>query len=204
MAGRKRKEGRRHKSGKLVQTDGREREDDVKVVARTGRLKEALRRMDNPHFGSSLGRAHLLGIINDRQREAGILFEKTVRTYAAIMGIPLNPQVTARLEKLPGKSLNAEPGGKKVVKVRKDYDEMFACLLSQGHRAAREASRVCVHDEPVSDAYALRTALESLVHLLSIQPDTPHKSPAAIRIRKYSADGYRPTDRPELRETKSG
>lgn len=202
--GRKRKEGQRHKGGKLVQPERQEHELDIKSIGLIARDKKArLSELDNPKLEGPLGEAYTHGRIDEQQIEAGALFNVLVRKYAAVTGIPMMPRTTSRMDPLPpGDPLKEAPSDEEVKSVRAEYDAAFDVLKNQGVGIAKEVSRVAVRGEPVSWAYGLQQGLSALVEHFGIESGKAGESPASKRIRRYVVGDYKPKDEPALRENK--
>lgn len=143
--GRKRKSGKRHPNGKLIQA----RDLDVALIAsfhpdRQGVPKD--QRVDQ-RAGTPLGRLAIVGHIDAEQLEAARLYARDVRAYQVVIGCPkpnapsLNPMMAG------GMSVPAPLRIEEIQARLKAYNDAFQAVYDAGHKAARAVARVAVYDE---------------------------------------------------------
>jgi len=91
--GRKRKSGKRHPCGKLVQPSAGETQREVMatvVEARRRQYGVTARQARDERLGSALGRLSFRGIITPDQYSAGQVYAAIMGRYRAIMGLPMD------------------------------------------------------------------------------------------------------------------
>lgn len=91
--GRKRKAGRRHPSGKLVQPNARESQREIMSVvidARRRHLGVSERQAKDERLGTSLGRLAFWGKISGVQLAAGELYAELLARHRAVIGLPMS------------------------------------------------------------------------------------------------------------------
>lgn len=92
VRGRKRKSGRRHPSGKLVQPGKAETQREVTATVLEARQRHfgvSEREAKDERLGTALGRLAFSGIITPGQYAAGELFAETIARHRAVVGIPM-------------------------------------------------------------------------------------------------------------------
>lgn len=156
--GRKRKSGRRNRSGDLV----REKVDYRLLAAlqphrrdlpETARLSEKA--------GTVLGNLNLTGCISDQQHEAGRLYAADCGAYFATIGVPTG---------IAGGGRGYDCRGERVcddcecLRRKARYNAAFEAVMAAGQRAAKSVAHVAVHGKPVlGELIYLSRGLSALV-----------------------------------------
>ena len=202
--GRKRKAGRRHPSGKLVQPNARESQRDVMATALEARQRHygvSARQAKDERLGTPLGRLAFAGKVSPAQFAAGELFAELLARHRAVMGYPpRHPRsVTALLvnEGIFG-GQGAAHDEELVSKVRR---QVAAALL-----ALRGADMECdgvgrkpsllvqavIGDDVEATAWSakdigrLTLGLDALVQLFRIRPENVHRMEAQKKEKDRS------------------
>lgn len=145
----------RHECGKIVQPTRVERREEIRRVGTWNRLKDAVaRRMEDPRWGSELGRLHYQGKIFETQREAGERLLRIVtehRQYGIVIDgdiIPLPKAKVSKLERsIPGSRHEDE---EKVKRAQDAFDRVFAEVIDMGREGVsmwKTLMKLCVEDE---------------------------------------------------------
>lgn len=197
--GRKRKHGRRHPSGKLVQLSGAETQREIMatvVQARRRHYGVTAREACDARLGSALGRLGFHGVITPDQYSAGQVYATIIVRYRAVMGMPMDQprSVTSLLANegiFGGVSGDHDP--ELVEKVRRQAASvqlmLRACDCAPISHAGRLPSalvhRVAICDEnaadwPRADVGNLVQGLEALRGLFHIRTDGSSSVPDAM------------------------
>jgi hypothetical protein len=92
VRGRKRKNGKRHPSGKLVQPRLEETQREVMATALEARQRHfgvSARQAKDERLGTALGRLAFAGSITPSQYAAGELYGETMARHRAVVGMPM-------------------------------------------------------------------------------------------------------------------
>lgn len=92
VRGRKRKNGKRHPSGKLVQPRLEETQREVMATALEARQRHfgvSARQAKDERLGTALGRLAFVGAITPTQYAAGELYGETMARHRAVVGMPM-------------------------------------------------------------------------------------------------------------------
>lgn len=143
-AGRKRKEGERHPSGKLVQI--------VRHVPSPTAIRRALDAaivlVSDASLGSQLGWLRLQGMITDKQMAAGMSFASLFHRYSMACGFPSrSPKAISYQRGAHGQDNRPENEGV-VAAIKNEYQTVAAGLHQAG--ALEITVNVCVDDMPAS------------------------------------------------------
>ncbi len=159
--GRKRKPGKRHPCGDLVDKD-----IDPKVIAfpmphRQG-VPEKLRH--DPKAGTEFGVLNLTGVISDDQFDAGERYASDVARYRSIiLSAPKEspPSIAGFSEPRSGSSVVSEEIAERI---RATFDDAFEALNAKGNRVLRIVNRAAVHNQRLEREYwpTLRIGLDAL------------------------------------------
>jgi hypothetical protein len=90
--GRKRKSGKRHPSGKLVQPGAAETQREIMATVLEARQRHfgvSERQARDERLGTSLGRLAFAGSITPAQYAAGELYGETIARHRAVVGMPM-------------------------------------------------------------------------------------------------------------------
>ena len=91
--GRKRKAGKRHPSGKLVQPRRAESQSDIMGTALDARQRHygiGAKQARDERLGTALGRLSFAGKITPEQYAAGELYGELMARHNAVMGLPID------------------------------------------------------------------------------------------------------------------
>jgi hypothetical protein len=177
--GRKRKSGKRHPAGRLVQP----KDLDVAAIAAAHPDRQGLPESKRafPVAGTPVGRLFLSGQISAQQLEASRRYARDARGYQQIIGSPkpnapsLNP-MTAGGMSAPVAFSEAE------IRRRLDgYNAAFEAVYDAGHRAARAVARVAVYEEWLPDGSSLEDLKRGLSALARHYGLTDHRKSANCR-----------------------
>jgi hypothetical protein len=160
--GRRRKAGRRNRSGDLVRPQFEFRDLAALQPHRVWLPEE--KRLDQK-AASPLGCLNLLGILSDAQYRAGIRYAVVVGKYRAVIETPRATSGSGRGYDCPGDLACGRSGAPCECRQRKErYDAAFAAALDAGQAAARAVARVAVHGEPCPQGAlaALKRGLDAL------------------------------------------
>lgn len=159
-AGRSRRFGTpRYPGGQILHTHRKpvETPEQIKATVVGGRRRQhpdlAPRTLQEEMMaGYELGRLHLRGIIDERQRKGGEAWARCVVRYARTMGYPAPTPRSVTLDESRGISCEAEVDPIRVQRARQFYADAFRALSEAGatlqeKRLAASACRaVCVQD----------------------------------------------------------
>lgn len=193
--GRKRKTGKRHPSGKLVQPSGAETQREVMATVLEARQRHygvTARQARDERLGTALGRLAFGGVISAEQYAAGQKYAEIYHRHHAVMGwpMPFPASVTALLasDGLLGGAAGAPPSRELVEKVRRHYgavlDVLGQCdrdrLDAPGKAPSVLAYRLVCLDEdaggwPQADLTNLALVLDALADLFGITRDAHRK-----------------------------
>ena len=160
------KAGRSRRFGMPRYPGGQIRHSSCKPVETAEQIKATVMRSRRRHHpdlnprsseeeimaGYELGRLHLRGTIDERQRKAGETWARCVVRFARTMGYPAPTPRSVNLDEGRGLSCAAEVDPVRVRVVRQDYAAAFRMLSEAGitlqeRRLAMSACRdVCVQD----------------------------------------------------------
>lgn len=192
--GRKRKAGRRHPSGKLVQPGAVETQREAMATVLEARQRHygvTARQARDERLGTALGRLALGQVITAEQYAAGQKYGEVYHRHHAVMGwpMPFPASVTALLASdgvLGGTS--APPSRELVEKVRRHYcavlDVLGQCdrdrMDAPGKAPSVLAYRLVCLDEdaggwPQADLTNLALVLDALADLFGIARDAHRK-----------------------------
>ncbi|MBY0303630.1 MAG: hypothetical protein K2W86_00570 [Sphingomonas sp.] len=192
--GRKRKTGKRHPSGKLVQPSGAETQREVMATVLDARQRHygvTARQARDERLGTALGRLAFGEVITAEQHAAGQKYAEIYHRHHAVMGwpMPFPASVTAILASdgiLGG--VGAPPSRELVEKVRRHYnavlDVLNRCdrdrLDAPGKAPSVLAYRLVCLDEdagswPQADRHNLSFALDALAELFGMARDSHRK-----------------------------
>lgn len=161
--GRRRKAGRRNRSGDLVRPQFEFRDLAALQPHRVWLPEE--RRLDQK-AASPLGCLNLLGIISDAQYRAGIRYAIVVGKYRAVIETPRATSGSGRGYDCPGDLMcgRRTESPCECARRKERYDAAFAAVLDAGQVAARAVARVAVHGEPCPQGAlaALKRGLDAL------------------------------------------
>ena len=189
--GRKRKAGRRHPCGKLVQSGKAEtlREGTATVLdARQRQYGVTARQAKDERLGSAIGRLAFSGKITAEQLSAAELYGDLMARNRAVLGLPpIHPHSASGLlldEGIFGRS-TAEPDPDYVAKIRKRAAAAILMLRTADHDAIAATGRrpsvlvhavVCYEVDAAgwgdADLRNLAHGLEALVTLFGINRDS--------------------------------
>ena len=192
--GRKRKTGKRHPSGKLVQPSVAETQREVMTTVLEARQRHygvTARQARDERLGTSLGRLAFKEVITAEQYAAGQKYAEIYHRHHAVMGwpMPFPASVTALLASdgiLGG--VGAPPSRELIEKVRRHYgavlDVLNCCdrdrLDAPGKAPSLVAYRLVCLDEdaggwPQADHRNLSFALDALGGLFGMTRDSHRK-----------------------------
>ena len=192
--GRKRKSGKRHPSGKLVQPSGAETQREVMATVLEARQRHygvTARQARDERLGTALGRLAFKEVITGEQYAAGQKYAEIYHRHHAVMGwpLPFPASVTALLASdgvLGG--VGAPPSRELIEKVRRHYGavlEVLNCcdrdrLDAPGKAPSVVAYRLACLDEdaggwPQADRHSLSFALDALAELFGMARDSHRK-----------------------------
>lgn len=192
--GRKRKTGRRHPSGKLVQPSGAETQREVMATVLEARQRHhgvTAKQARDERLGTALGRLAFGQVITAEQYAAGQKYGEVYHRHHAVMGwpMPFPASVTALLASdgvLGG--VGAPPSRELIEKVRRHFgavlDVLDQCdrdrLDAPGKAPSVLAYRLVCLDEdaggwPQADLTNLALVLDALADLFGIARDTHRK-----------------------------
>ncbi len=147
--GRKRKSGRRHPNGKLVQ----EKPLDQNVVAlrmphRAGVPREFAH---DPKAESKLGRYNLNGLITSREYDAGVYYRGVVDRYLALIKAP-PPNMRSCTGEPMSRGMPLAIDRDEAERRKFAYDEAYEAVeAAGGQRGAKALSRVAIYDQDCPD-----------------------------------------------------
>lgn len=143
--GRKRKSGRRNRSGDIKQP----KPNYAALAAlqpHRAWLPENARLSEKA--GTPLGGLNLIGVLTDEHHEAGQRYAAIVGAYRAVIESPKGFNNGGRGFDCAGCPRIREPESECACEQRKwRYDAAFAAVMDAGHRSARAVARVAVHGE---------------------------------------------------------
>ena len=192
--GRKRKTGKRHPSGKLVQPSVAETQREVMATVLEARQRHygvTARQARDERLGTALGRLVFKEVITAEQYAAGQKYAAIYHRHHAVMGwpMPFPASVTALLASdgiLGG--VGAPPSRELIEKVRRHYgavlDVLNCCdrdrLDAPGKAPSVVAYRLICLDEdaggwPQADRHNLSIALDALAELFGMARDSHRK-----------------------------
>lgn len=192
--GRKRKSGKRHPSGKLVQPSGAETQREVMATVLEARQRHygvTAKQARDERLGTALGRLALTASITAEQYAAGQKYAEIHHRHHSVMGwpMPFPASVTALLASdgvLGG--VGAPPSRELIEKVRRHYgavlDVLNCCdrdrLDAPGKAPSVVAYRLVCLDEdaggwPHADHRNLSFALDALAELFGMARDSHRK-----------------------------
>lgn len=192
--GRKRKTGKRHPSGKLVQPSGAETQREAMATVLEARQRHygvTARQARDERVGTALGRLAFGQIITAEQYAAGQKYAEIHHRHHAVMGwpMPFPASVTGILASdgvLGG--VGAPPCRELIEKVRRHYRAVLDVLdqcdrdrqTAPGKAPSVLAYRLVCLDEdaggwPQADLTNLALVLDALAHLFGIARDTHRK-----------------------------
>ncbi|WP_374589141.1 hypothetical protein [Novosphingobium sp.] len=186
--GRKRKTGRRHPSGKLVQPGKAETLREVTATVLDARQRQygvTAKQAKDERLGSAIGRLAFMGKITGEQLAAAEIYGDLMARNRAVMGLPpINPHSASGLlldEGIFGRS-TAEPDPGYVAKIRKRAAAAILMLRTADHDAVATTGRrpsmlvhavVCYEADAVAwgqaDLRNLGHGLDALVTLFGIR-----------------------------------
>lgn len=193
--GRKRKTGKRHPSGKLVQPSGAETQREVMATVLEARQRHygvTARQARDERLGTALGRLAFTACITAEQYAAGQKYAEIYHRHHAVMGwpMPFPASVTALLasDGVLGGGVGAPPSRELIEKVRRHYgavlDVLDQCdrkrLDAPGKAPSVLAYRLVCLDEdaggwPQTDLTNLALVLDALAELFGITRDAHRK-----------------------------
>jgi len=172
--GRKRKSGKRHPSGKLVQPRRAESQGDIMgpvLEARQRHFGVQARQARDERLGTALGRLAFTGKITPDQYAAGELYGELMARHNAVMGLPIDQprSVTGLLinEGIFGGGA-PDPDPELVDKIRRQAAGAMLMLRGADQEVAGRAGRrpgVLVHILACHDVEALRWSQADLHNL---------------------------------------
>lgn len=192
--GRKRKTGRRHPSGKLVQPGSGETQRDVTatvLLARQRHYGVSAKQAWDERLGTALGRLAFAGKITAEQEAAGAVYREIMARNRAVMGLPMDqPRSVTAL--LPGGGIfgggTPDPDPALVEKVRRRAASTSLTLRMADHDVPRTDGRrpsilvdaVVCHEAEASnwsaaDIVNLRLGLDALRRLFGINSDSSQR-----------------------------
>jgi len=192
--GRKRKAGKRHPSGKLVQPSGAETQREVMATVLDARQRHygvTARQARDERLGTALGRLAFGEVITAEQHAAGQKYAEIYHRHHAVMGwpMPFPASVTGILASdgvLGGGG--AAPGHELIEKVRRHYVAVLSVLdqcdrdrqASPGQAPSVLAYRlICIDEDagswPQADHRNLSFALDALAELFGMARDSHRK-----------------------------
>lgn len=186
--GRKRKSGKRHPSGKLMQPGKAETQREVTATVLDARQRHygvSARQAKDERLGSAIGRLAFTGKITAEQLTAAELYGDLMARNRAVMGLPpFHPHSASGLlldEGIFGRS-TAEPDPDYVEKIRKRAASAILMLRTADHDAVATTGRrpsklvhavVCYEVDAASwgeaDLRNLAHGLDALVTLFGIR-----------------------------------
>jgi hypothetical protein len=192
--GRKRKSGKRHPSGKLVQPSGAETQREVMATVLEARQRHygvTAKQARDERLGTALGRLAFTASITAEQYAAGQKYAEIYHRHHAVMGwpLPFPASVTALLASdgvLGG--VGAPPSRELIEKVRRHYGAVLNVLNccdrdrldAPGKAPSVAAYRLVCLDEdaggwPQADRHNLSFALDALAELFGMARDSHRK-----------------------------
>ncbi len=189
--GRKRKAGKRHPCGKLVQPSGAETQREVMATVLEARQRHygvPTRQAKDNRLGTALGRLAFAGTITAQQFAAGELYGEIMARNRAVMGLPTDQprSVTALLINegiFGGSAPNHDPA--LVAKVRRQAASAIMMVRTADHDAPGRTGRrpsilvhaVICHDAeasnwPAADTTNLGHGLDALCRLFRLRCDS--------------------------------
>lgn len=144
--GRKRKAGKRHPNGELV--NEQKQIDLAHRIAITQPHRQSVSeslRFDQK-AGTELGRLRLRGILTEEQYEAGRKYNALVTRYRASIDAPKAGQsIAGAMEPRGGGVITLEAARE----IKREYDGAFEALFDCGQPAAKLVAHVAVHDREI-------------------------------------------------------
>lgn len=163
MRGRKRKQGKRERSGRL-QRGPREPAPALSQPHRRGAKNPRDERLGYP-----LGRLWAKGDITELQHDAGVRFSGIVSAYLAIKGIP-HPSLLGKTE---GRSCRDDPPDDVIARIEERYEECMRAL-SETPAARWRVWALCINEtyEPqdLTDLTWVMQGLDTITHTLGLTP----------------------------------
>lgn len=168
-AGRKRKSGRRHPSGGLVQE--KKPDDRIRTSRQPGRRDVRHEDRLSEHAESPLGRLYLRGRITEPMRDAGTRYSIVVSTYRSTIAAPASTSGSGGRSRCLAEEASTadackwDPDNCRCLRKKQDYDDAYAAVCSVGQRAAKVVARVAVHQDEIApeDFVYLTVGLNALV-----------------------------------------
>lgn len=192
--GRKRKAGKRHPCGKLVQASAGETQREVMATVLEARQRHygvTAKQARDERLGTALGRLTFCGVINAEQFAAGQKYGEIYHRHHAVMGLPMPfpASVTGILASdgvLGG--VGTPPSRTLVEKVQRHYGAVLD-VLDQCDRDRQDAPGkapgvlayriVCIDEDaggwPQADFTNLSFALDALTQLFGMTRDSNRK-----------------------------
>ena len=187
--GRKRKLGvRRKPSGQIANltvAETTEAEAETKSVVRLQRYRaqmESLRAAANPQgfmpkTPLALFQPYVRGQLDEHEYEAGNLYGALARRYAALKGIPLQPDC------LVATVMDMQPAIFRELEMA--YLGATDSLKAVSRSTVAEVAAVCIYGEPMETVYNLKRGLGSLVEYWQLKASLPGESEFSRKIKSW-------------------